>query len=75
MCVWCLHTSLYFCSVLASLVSHVSTVTLLLCRVVSRWVRSAGGREVRLLSWADGAGSNTKDREGGHYTHQLAPKH
>lgn len=51
--VQCLHTSLYFCSVLASLASQASTVALLVCRVVSRWVRSAGGNEERLLSWAN----------------------
>lgn len=60
---WHLHTSLYFCSVLASLVSQASTVALLLCRVVSRWVRSADGSEARLLSWANRAGSRIRDRE------------
>lgn len=48
-----IHTSLYFCNVLASLASQASTVALLLWSVVSLWVRSAGGKELRLLSWAD----------------------
>lgn len=43
-------TSLYFCSVLASLVSHVSTVALLLRRAGSRSCRSAGGSVARLVS-------------------------
>lgn len=43
-------TSLYFCSVLASLVSHASTVALLLRRAGSRSCRSAGGSVARLVS-------------------------
>lgn len=69
-----LPTSLYFCSVLASLVSQVSTVALLLCRVVSRWVRSAGGNEARLLSWANKAGTRIRGgnfRYIGVYIYQL----
>lgn len=45
-------TSLYFCSVLASRVSHASTVALLLRRAGSRSCRSAGGNVARLVSWA-----------------------
>ena len=64
-CVCVVPTSLYFCSVLASLVSQASTVALLLCRVVSRGVRSARGRVARLLIWAThrtyrGGGSEEK---------------
>lgn len=63
----CLHTSLYFCSVLASLVSQASTVALLLCRVVSRWERSAGGSDDRLLNWPNKA----EDRQGITNTSQV----
>lgn len=46
-------TSLYFCSVLASLVSHASTVALLLRRAGSRSCLSAGGSVAKLVSWAE----------------------
>lgn len=49
-CVCSCHTNLYFCSVLASLVSHDSTVALLLRRAGSRSCLSAGGSVARLVS-------------------------
>lgn len=69
-CVWsvsCLHTSLYFWSVLASLVSQASTVVLLLWRVVSRCERSVGGNEDRLLNWANRAG-DAQDNKNSSYS-------
>lgn len=60
---WSHLTSLYFCSVLASLVSHASTVARLLRRVGSLSCRSAGGSVARLVSWA-GEGSGWCHSEG-----------
>lgn len=61
-CKWGVYfTSLYFCSVLASLVSHASTVFFLLRRAGSRSCRSAGGSVARLASWAEKGWGQVRD--------------